>query len=134
MSSRPASRICLHLDADASARALQRVLVSRDHDVTRTPNDWMPRSASDEAQWLGATAQGCCIFTLNIRDFMALARRYEPHAGIVPAFQSRWRLAGLIEALDRLLSETQAEYWMGQVRWLNDWAKPEERSGIGGRS
>jgi len=27
----------------------------------------------------------------------------------------------LIEALDRALSETDVEDWVGQVRWLNDW-------------
>ncbi|MDZ8226497.1 hypothetical protein [Nostoc sp. ChiVER01] len=26
-----------------------------------------------------------------------------------------------IKALDRLLSETQAEDWSGQIRWLNQW-------------
>ncbi|UBF24233.1 hypothetical protein K9N68_21260 [Kovacikia minuta CCNUW1] len=40
----------LHLDADASIRALHAVLVERGYDVTRTPTDWMPLDASDEAQ------------------------------------------------------------------------------------
>ncbi len=26
-----------------------------------------------------------------------------------------------IKALDRLLSETQSEDWLGQIRWLNQW-------------
>ena len=58
----------LHLDADASIRALHKALLDRGFDVTRTPMDWMPLDASDEAQLLGATAQGRCIFTFNIRD------------------------------------------------------------------
>jgi hypothetical protein len=48
----------LHLDANTSIKALHQALVSRRHDVTRTPTDWMPMEASDEAQLLGATAQG----------------------------------------------------------------------------
>ena len=115
------SRPRLHLDADASIKALQAALVARGHDVTRTPNEWVTRDASDEAQLLQATAQGRCIFTFNVRDFVALARRYPRHGGIILAAQSSWTLSGLIAALDRLLSETQAEDWVGQVRWLNEW-------------
>jgi hypothetical protein len=39
----------LHLDADASVKALQTALVARGHDVTPTPNDWMAAEAGDEA-------------------------------------------------------------------------------------
>ena len=78
----------------------------------------MPLDASDEDQLLGATAQGRCIFTFNVADFMALAARYPQHGGIILAAQGRWRLSSLIEALDRLLSETEASDWIGQVRWL----------------
>ena len=38
--------------------------------------------------------------------------------GIILAAQSSWTLSGLIAALDRLLSDTRAEDWVGQVRWL----------------
>jgi hypothetical protein len=81
----------------------------------------MPMDASDEAQLLGATAQGRCIFTFNIRDFLVLAERYPQHGGIILAAQSSWTLSGLIAALDRVLLETQADEWIGQVRWLNQW-------------
>ena len=111
----------LHLDADASIKALQAALVARDHDVTRTPNEWIALDASDETQLLQATAQGRCIFTFNVRDFVILARRYPQHGGIILAAQASWTLSDLIAALDRLLSETEAEDWLGQVRWLNDW-------------
>ena len=40
----------LHLDADTSIRQLQRALIDRGHDVTRTPNDWITLDADDEAQ------------------------------------------------------------------------------------
>jgi hypothetical protein len=30
-------------------------------------------------------------------------------------------VSALIAALDRLLSETEAGDWVGQVRWLNRW-------------
>ncbi len=112
----------LHLDADTSYRVLQQTLSQRGHDVTRTPNAWMPSNATDEQQLLGATAQGRCIFTFNIRDFMQLARIYPAHGGIILAQQQDWTLAGLIVALDHLLTHTQAEAWPGQVRWLNTWA------------
>jgi hypothetical protein len=111
----------LHLDADTSSKALHQALLAQGHDVTRTPTDWMPRDASDEAQLLGATVQGRCIFSFNVRDFMILAQRYPKHNGIILAAQASWTLPGLIAALNRLLSETQADDWPGQVRWLNDW-------------
>lgn len=111
----------LHLDADASIKALHEALVARGHDVTRTPTEWMPPDASDEAQLLSATAHGRCIFTFNVRDFLVLAQRYPQHGGIILAAQKSWTLSGLIAALDRLLSETEAADWIGQVRWLNQW-------------
>jgi hypothetical protein len=81
----------------------------------------MPRDASDEQQLLAATAQGRCIFTFNVRDFVALAETYPQHAGILLAFQGSWTVSELIEALDRLLSGTDADDWRGAVRWLNEW-------------
>jgi hypothetical protein len=110
----------LHLDADASIKALVNALRTRGHDVTRTPNDWMPADASDREQLLGATAQGRVIFSFNIRDFLVLAKKHPKHAGILLANQSRWSLAGLTEALDQALSTTDEKDWRGQVRWLGD--------------
>ena len=115
------SKPLLHLDADTSIKALQAALLSRNHDVTRTPTDWMALDASDDVQLLGATARGRCIFTFNISDFQGLAQRYPEHSGIIFAAQNSWTLSTLIAALDRLLSETQAADWKGQVRWLNQW-------------
>lgn len=112
---------CLHLDSDTSSKALYNALLERGRDITRTPNDWMRRDASDERQLLGATAHGRCVFTFNIRDFIVLVRQYPRHAGVILAAQSSWSLSELINALDRLLIETDAEDWIGQVRWLNDW-------------
>ena len=110
----------LHLDADASIKALVNALRARGHDVTRTPNDWMPADASDREQLLGATAQGRVIFTFNVRDFLVLAKKHPKHAGILLATQSRWSLAGLTDALDHALSNTEEKDWREQVRWLND--------------
>lgn len=117
------ARVRLHLDADASSRSLHAALLARGHDVTRTPDDWIALDATDEEQLLLATAQGRCLFTFNVRDFVALARRFPRHGGVVLAAQASWRLPDLIAALDRLLSETHAEDWIGQVRWLNDWQR-----------
>lgn len=111
----------LHLDADTSRKALHCALEARGHDVTRTPNDWMALAAADEAQLSGATKQGRIIFTFNIGDFIYLAKKFPDHAGIILAQQRDWPLARQIKALDRLLTETTAVSWHGQVRWLNDW-------------
>jgi hypothetical protein len=110
----------LHLDADASIKALVNALRERGHAVTRTPNDWMPAYASDREQLLGAGAQGRVIFTFNVRDFLVLAKKHPKHAGILLATQSRWSLAELTDALDHALSNTEEKAWRGQVRWLND--------------
>ncbi len=111
----------LHLDADTSYRVLEKALLARGHDVTRTPTEWMPLEASDTDQLLGATAQGRAIVTFNIVDFVHLAREYPHHAGIILAQQRDWTLSSLIAALDRLLTETAGEDWHGQTRWLNEW-------------
>ena len=111
----------LHLDADTSNAALAQALLQRSHDVTRTPNSWMPLDAVDEQQLLGATAQGRCIFTFNIRDFIPLAKRYPQHGGIILSPQKA--MPELLKALDNLLASTKAEEWPGQVRWLSDWEK-----------
>ncbi len=110
----------LHLDADASVKALVNALREHGQDVTRTPNDWMPADAIDREQLLGATAQGRVIFTFNVRDFIALAKKHPKHGGILLATQSRGSLSELTAALDRALSETDEKDWCGQVRWLND--------------
>ena len=111
----------LHLDADTSIRALHGSLLARGHDVTRTPQAWMSRGATDEEQLLGATAQGRSIFSFNIGDFLALAQRRPRHGGIILAAQRSWTLPDLIAALDLVLSETCAAEWVGRVRWLNQW-------------
>ncbi len=111
----------LHLDADVSHRTLARVLIERGHDVTRTPCSWMPADASDVDQLLGATAQGRCILTFNIADFVHLAVRYPRHGGIILAQQRDWTLASLIAATDLMLQQTSAIDWPGTTRWLNEW-------------
>lgn len=119
----------LHLDADTSNAALADALQKRGHDgrlvpyhdVTRTPNEWMPLDAHDDVQLLGATAQGRCIFTFNARDYVSLAKRYPHHGGII--LSSQRTMPELLKAIDTLLSETEAEDWPGQVRWPGDWMK-----------
>jgi Domain of unknown function (DUF5615) len=115
----------LHLDADTSMKALHTALVTRGHDVTRTPNVWIAREASDTEQLLGTTAQGWVLFTFNTHDFPVLPRQYPHHGGLVLAAQQSWTLSSLIAALDRLLSETQAADWPGQIRWLNQWCRAQ---------
>lgn len=98
----------LHLDADTSSKSLYDALLERDHDVTRTPNEWMTLNADDETQLRGATAQRRVLFTFNIRDFIKLTEHYPDHAGLILAAQKSWSLSALIVALDRVLTETNA--------------------------
>ena len=115
------AKLRLHLDADASRKELQRALLKRGHDVTRTPNEWMRLDATDAEQLLGASAQQRSIFTFNVKDFLTLGPQYEAHRGIILAARNSWTLASLIAALDRLLSESEDTDWIGQIRWLNQW-------------
>jgi hypothetical protein len=111
----------LHLDADASQKALYTALLKRGHNVTRTPQPGLPRDADDDYQLLWATAQGRIIFTHNIRDFIHKTKQYPNHAGILLAHRSSYSLSDLIRLLDYALTLTEAEEWIGQVRWLSDW-------------
>ena len=113
----------LHLDTDTSMKALHTALVTRGHDVTRTPNAWMAHDASDTAQLLGATAQGRVLLTFNTHDFPVLVQQYPHHGGLVLAAQQSWSVSQLIAALDALLTETEAADWPGQVRWLHQWRR-----------
>lgn len=61
----------LHLDADTSMISLTRALIERGHDVTRTPNNWMPLDATDEEQLVGAISQERIIFTFTSRFFIS---------------------------------------------------------------
>jgi hypothetical protein len=111
----------LHLDADASRKDLHAALVSKGHDVTRTPALGLALDASDEFQLLWASAHDRVLFTFNIGDFLQLARRIPEHRGILLTSQQSHSLGELIALLDRALTETEAEDWVSQVRWLSDW-------------
>ncbi|MEO0457559.1 MAG: DUF5615 family PIN-like protein [Cyanobacteria bacterium P01_A01_bin.114] len=115
------SKLKLHLDADTSVMALHHALTKNGHDVTCTPNDWMPEDISDHDQLLKATEQGRCIFSFKVQDFAVLPRQFPQHRGILLATQRSWTLSELFNALDRVLTETQAEDWKGRVGWLNQW-------------
>ena len=111
----------LHLDADASQKALIEALLKYGHDVTRTPQPGLPLDADDDYQLLWATVQGRIIFTHNIRDFIHKNERYPYHGGTLLAHRSSYNLTDLIRLLDRALTTTSAEEWTGHVRWLSDW-------------
>ncbi len=113
----------LHLDMDASRRDLYQALLQKGHDVTRTPNQEIKQDASDEYQLLWATSHRRIFFTFNIKDFIYLAKLHPFHAGILLANQKLTNIAQLIYALDRVLKETTAEEWIGQIRWINNWIK-----------
>ena len=63
------------------------------------------------------------ILTYNIRDFIVLRQRQQHHAGIILAYHRRMILREMINALDHILRETDANEWIGQTRWLNDWKR-----------
>ena len=115
------SRPKLHLDADASQKALHQALIKSGHDVTQTPHSRLPFEAEDDFQLLWATAQGRIIFTYNIRDFINMSDRYPNHAGILLCHRSSFNISDLIRLTDRVLTKTSAEEWTGQMRWLSDW-------------
>lgn len=50
-----------------------------------------------------------------------LAQVHPNHAGIVVSPPIGWGTSQLIRAIDRMLTETSAEEWIGQVRWLKQW-------------
>src|SRR4030065_2191790 len=105
----------LHLDADASRKDLHAALVSKGHDITRTPASGLPLDASDEFQLLWASAHDRVLFTFNIGDFLQLARRIPEHRGILLTSQQSQSLRELIDLLDRLLTDTEAEHCVTQV-------------------
>ena len=111
----------LHLDADASRKDLFTALSSIGHDVTRTPAPGLTLDASDEFQLLWASAHDRILFTFNMGDFQQLARRIPEHHGILLASQQSFTPKELINLLDQVLMETDADDWVGQVRWLSDW-------------
>jgi hypothetical protein len=108
---------------DTSRRDLYKVLIDSGFDVTRTPNKDIPEDASDEYQLLWATSHQRIIFTFNIKDFVNLSKKHPFHSGIILANQKSIPLSQLIFALNRVMSETTAESWIGQVRWIQDWCK-----------
>lgn len=111
----------LHLDADASRKDLNSALVSMGHDVTRTPAPGLALDASDEIQLLWASAHDRILFTFNIGNFRQLARRIPEHRGILLASQKSFTLKELINLFDHVLTDTDVDDWVGQVRWLSAW-------------
>ncbi len=92
-------------------------------DVTRTPNNELYEDASDEMQLLWATSHQRILFTFNIKDFVVLANKYPYHGGILLANQRTVAIGELIIALEKMMSETTAEEWVGQIRWISDWMR-----------
>jgi hypothetical protein len=113
----------LHLDMDASRRDLYKALVEAGFDVTRTPNKDIQEDADDEIQLLWATSHQRILFTFNIKDFINLAKKHPFHAGVILANQRATHISQLQIGLSKIMTETTAENWVGQVRWLRDWLR-----------
>jgi len=106
---------------DAFRRDVSQALIKKGHDVTRTPNNDVAQDFSDEYQLLWATSHRRILLSFNIKDYIRLAKLHPYHSGILLANQKSTRPAPLILVLDRILNETAAEDWVGQVRWINEW-------------
>ena len=106
---------------DASRRDVYQALLKKGHDVTRTPNPEIAQDASDEYQLLWATSHLRILFSFNVKDYIHLANHHPYHSGILLANQRSIRITQLISALDRVLTETSTEEWIGYVRWINEW-------------
>ena len=108
----------LHLDMDASRRDLYKALLEKGFDITRTPNKDIQEDAGDEIQLLWATSHQRILFTFNIKDFVNLAKKHPFHGGILLANQNTTHISQMIYGLSKVLTETTAEQWVGQVRWF----------------
>ncbi|MFZ5819267.1 MAG: DUF5615 family PIN-like protein [Chloroflexota bacterium] len=113
----------LHLDEDASWDALYQSLKSNGHDVTRTPNEWITKRASDEEQLQKASEQGRSIFSYNAKHFLQIAQHSPRHKGIIVS--KRKPFSVVLKALIRFFRESSAEEMENQVRWLGDWAEED---------
>ncbi len=114
----------LHLDEDASRDALYETLTSNGHDVTRTPNEWIKKKASDEEQLQKASEHGRSIFSFNIKHFLLIAKKSPKHKGIIVSKQKPF--SKILKSLNRFFNETTAEEMEDQVRWLSDWEKKDD--------
>jgi len=111
----------LHLDEDASRNALYETLTSNGHDVTRTPNEWIKKKASDEEQLQKAREHGRSVFSFNVKHFLQMSRKFPKHKGIILSKQKP--LSIILKSLNRFFAESSAEEMENQVRWLSDWEK-----------
>jgi predicted nuclease of predicted toxin-antitoxin system len=78
---------------------------------------------SDEEQLEYATAQGRCLLSFNVADFVVLAQQWtlagKAHAGIVVTQQvSRRHLGNLLQRILRFLNTTAADEIVNVVRYL----------------
>ena len=80
------------------------------------------RSATDEEQLQWAVGQGRAVVTHNVRDFVALAKRYaasgQAHCGIIVSDQVPLR--ELVGRVLRLLNRYSVEDLRNQLIWLQD--------------
>ncbi len=110
----------LYLDEDVDP-LLAIVLVGRGYNVQTTEEAGM-RSATDEAQLQWAVGQGRAVVTHNVRDFVALAKKYatsgRAHCGIIVSDQVPLRQ--LLRRVLRLLDLHSAENLYNQLIWLQD--------------
>jgi predicted nuclease of predicted toxin-antitoxin system len=113
--------IRLYLDEDFHPD-LAEAIRQRGFDCQNTAEAGMS-GRTDEEQLQHATAQGRCILSFNVRDFMILARQWaqagRPHAGIVVTSQvSRQALGQLLGRILQMLNTTTADEIRNTIRFL----------------
>lgn len=105
----------LHLDECVSG-AVAEGLRRRGVDLT-TANSARLTSATDEKHLEYATASGRVVFTQD-DDFLAIARSYGDHGGIIYAHQNRYSIGELIESLVIAVECIAANEVRGRVEYL----------------
>jgi hypothetical protein len=113
--------IRLYLDEDVHPE-LAEALRQQGHDC-QTAAEAATLGTTDEQQLRYASAQGRCLVSFNVRDYVALAQEWAQagleHAGIVVTNQvSRHHLGQLLQRLLHLLNTTAADEIRNVLRYL----------------
>lgn len=111
----------LYVDEDAAENAVVSALRQRGFDVL-TVLEAGVQGNSDEDQLRFASALGRTLYSLNVRDFARLHRRFraqgEEHAGIIVIPRQRYSIGEKLRRLQNLLANTDAEVLRNSIHFL----------------
>lgn len=115
------SQIRLYVDEDASEHAVVQSLRGNGVDVI-TVFEAQMESATDERQLEYATAQGRCIYSLNVQDFCRLHSEFlaagKEHAGIIVIPRQRHSIGEKIRRLANVMTSVTAEQMRNRLEFL----------------